>query len=253
MATYKEIIRVFNDAITKINTHLHTLNKDERLQVWGMTDDNILPTFVNNATISNVRSSVLHLDIDSTSHSYLTIKDFDLTIRQEVNGGDDIYASKYLATELDELYQSILARSPKKAMTPSEILGRWETLFALVESSRDKESVEDSLPIEILHHWEKLLAELNRVAHGYNWDEVVESNTCTIDSFINRTFSIGINSDFKIVFVANEPDTRGKPIASVQVKRFNEDCKRSLIEGYLEGITTMTRLIANVKSKISSF
>ena len=97
------------------------------------------------------------------------------------------------------------------------------------------------------------IAELNRVAHGYNWDEVVESNTCTIDSFINRTFSIGINSDFKIVLVANEPDSRGKPIASVEVKYYDEGCKRSLIEGYLEGITVMTSLIANVKSKISSF
>lgn len=230
MVTYQEIIRIFNDVITKINTHLHTLNQEERLQVWGMTDDNVLPTFVNVITVSNVRNSALHLDMDSTSHNYLKIKDFDLTIRQTVNDGDDILASKHIATELDELYQSILARSPKKTKTSSE-----------------------SLPIEILQYWEKLLTELNHVAHGYNWDEVVESNTCTIDSFINRTFSIGINSDFKIVLVANEPDTRGKPIASVQVKHYNEDCKRSLIEGYLEGITTMTRLIANVKSKIGSF
>lgn len=219
MTTYQEIIRTFNSVITKINTHLYTLNQNERLQVWGMTDDNILPTIVNVITISNVRNCALHLDMDPTSHNYLTVKDFDLTIRQTVNGGDDILASKHLATESDELYQSILARTPKKTITSSEILRYWETL-------RER---------------------LNEAAYCHNLEDVTSPEDYDAIPDVKNTITLPVDDHFKIILEYHHGH-RGLVFTSCKVDFHNFNTSLTRADGYLLAVEPMLKFIALVES-----
>ena len=220
MTTYQEIIKTFNTTLSKINTHLYTLNHEERLQAWDMTHDNILPTLVRKVVISNVNNSALYLDIDPTGPNYLIVKEFDLTIRQTVNGSDDTLASKHLTIELEKLYQSILSRTPEKKCVSSKILSYWETL---------KER-------------------LNKVVYCHQLDDVVTPKDYDVIPGVNNLITLPVGEVFKII-LEYQHDHQGVVFTSSRVDFHDFNSELTRVDGYLLAIEPMLKFIALVESQ----
>lgn len=215
MTTYQEIIKAFNTILSKINAHLYTLNQEERLQAWDMTDDNILPPLV-----CKVVNSTLYLDIDPTGPNYLTVKDFALTIRQTVNGGDGILASKYLTTELEELYQSILSRTPEKTRVSSKILSYWETL-------RER---------------------LNEATHCHQLDDIVTPEDYDVIPDVKNTITLPVGEHFKII-LEYQYGYQGIVFTSCKVDFHDFNTGLTRVDGYLLAVEPMLKFIALIESK----
>lgn len=220
MTTYQEIIKTFNDTLSKINTHLYTLNQGERLRAWDMTDDNILPTLVFKSAISNVSNSTLYLDMDPMGPNYLTVKEFDLTISQTVNDGDDIIASNHYATKLGKLYQSILTRTPEKTCASSKILSYWETL-------RER---------------------LNEVVYCHQLDDVVTPKDYDVIPGVKNIITLPVGEHFKII-LEYQHDYQGVVFTSSRVDYHDFNTELTRVDGYLLAIEPMLKFITLVESQ----
>lgn len=245
MTTYQETIRAFKTILSKINTHLYTLNHEERLQAWGITDDNFLPTLVCKIGIGNANNSTLYLDIDPTGPNYLTVKDFDLTVRHIVNGGDGIPDSKRLITaggfrrgefvitgglqhnfksslltELEEIYQSILTRTPEKTCASSKILSYWETLRA----------------------------RLNEAVYCHQLDGIVIPEDYDVIPGVKNTIILPVGEHFKII-LEYQHDSKGAVFTSCKVDFRDFNTGLTLADGYLLAVEPMLKFITLVESQ----